>query len=219
MRPHLSARIAACRLGSRRPAPIHDQSEERMNEPLSADEAAMLYGNRFLTEDAPDGPFPDQRHVGARRDAPGRRGTGAGGRPAAQPRHLRHHLDGAGGAAADRREPLPQLHRPRRVPDLGRDRAALHPHARRPLPRARRDHRRPHPGLLGGDHARRPLAEVEVEGAARSGRQAGRQAEPGLRRRRARGLGEVLPLLRRRAADRAAAGGQVRDRARGRRAA
>jgi glutamate decarboxylase len=29
-----------------------------MTKPLSAEEAAMLYGNRFLTEDAPDGPFP-----------------------------------------------------------------------------------------------------------------------------------------------------------------
>src|SRR3954454_24053631 len=30
-----------------------------MNKPLSPDQAAMLYGNRFLSEDAPDGPFPD----------------------------------------------------------------------------------------------------------------------------------------------------------------
>ena len=30
-----------------------------MNKPLSAEQAAMLYGNRFLTEDAPDGDFPD----------------------------------------------------------------------------------------------------------------------------------------------------------------
>ena len=44
-------------------------------------------------------------------------------------------------------------------------------------------------------------------------------AEPRLRRRRPRGLGEVLPLLRRRAADRAAAARQVHDRPRGRRAA
>jgi len=29
-----------------------------MNKPLSAEQAAMLYGNRFLTEDAPDGEFP-----------------------------------------------------------------------------------------------------------------------------------------------------------------
>jgi glutamate decarboxylase len=31
----------------------------RMTKPLSAHDAAMLYGNRFLTEDAPDGNFPD----------------------------------------------------------------------------------------------------------------------------------------------------------------
>ena len=46
-----------------------------------------------------------------------------------------------------------------------------------------------------------------------------RPAEPRLRRRRARRVGEVLPLLRRRAADRPAAAGQVHDRPRGRRAA
>ncbi len=43
--------------------------------------------------------------------------------------------------------------------------------------------------------------------------------ESRLRRRRARRVGEVLPLLRRRAADRAAAARQVHDRPRGRRAA
>jgi glutamate decarboxylase len=35
----------------------HDWSV--MNNPLSGEEAAKLYGNRFLTEDAPDGPFPE----------------------------------------------------------------------------------------------------------------------------------------------------------------
>ena len=30
-----------------------------MNKPHDGDEAAMLYGNRFLTEDAPDSAFPD----------------------------------------------------------------------------------------------------------------------------------------------------------------
>ena len=45
-----------------------------------------------------------------------------------------------------------------------------------------------------------------------------REPEPGLRRRRPRGLGKVLPLLRRRTADRAAAAGQVHDRPRRRRA-
>ena len=84
------------------------------------------------------------------------------GLPDAQPRDLRDDLDGAGGGAGDHEKPPRQLHRPRRVPADGRDRAALHPHARRPLQRARRDHRRAHPGLLGGDHARRAVAEVEV---------------------------------------------------------
>ena len=116
-------------------------------------------------------------------------------------------------------EPRPQLHRPRRVPAHRRDRAALHPDARQPLQRSRRDHRRPHPGLVGGDHARRAVAEVEVAPAPRGGRQGHDEAEPGLRRRRARRLGEVLPLLRRRAADRPAAARQVHDRPRGRGAA
>ena len=56
-------------------------------------------------------------------------------------------------------------------------------------------------------------------GAARAGRQGHDAPEPRLRRRRARRVGEVLPLLRRRAADHPAAARQVHDRARGRRAA
>ena len=56
-------------------------------------------------------------------------------------------------------------------PAVGRDRAALHPHARRPVQRARRDDGRAHAGLLGGDHARRAVAEVELARAARSRRQ------------------------------------------------
>ena len=119
----------------------------------------------------------------------------------------------------DRREPPPQLHRPRRVPDDLRDPAALHPHAGRALQCARRDDRDQHSGLVRGDHARGAVAEVEVAQATRGRQQADRQAEPRLRRRRARRLGEVLPLLRRRAADRAPAGRQVHGRPRGHRAA
>ena len=81
-----------------------------------------------------------------------------------------------------------------------------------------RDDRRPDPGLVRGDHARRPVAEVEMAPATRGSRQVDRPAEPGLRRRRARRLGEVLPLLRRRAADRPAAARQVHDRPGGHRA-
>ena len=121
--------------------------------------------------------------------------------------------------AADHRSPAHQLHRPRRVPADGRDRAALHPHARRPVQRPRRDDRRAHAGILRGDHARRAVAEVEVARAPRSGRQVDRPAEPRVRRRRARRLGEVLPLLRRRTADRPAGARQVHDRPRGRGAA
>ena len=68
-----------------------------------------------------------------------------------------------------------------------------------------RDDRHAHAGLLGGDHARRAVAEVEVARAPRGGGQGHRPAEPRLRRRRARRVGEVLPLLRRRAADHPAA--------------
>src|SRR5262245_57468628 len=31
----------------------------QMSESLGGEDAAKLYGNRFLTEDAPDGPFPE----------------------------------------------------------------------------------------------------------------------------------------------------------------
>ena len=119
---------------------------------------------------------PGRGHERGRRHAAGRRGPGPGGRPGAQPGDVRDHLDGARGAADHRRQPAPQLHRPRGVPAHGRDRAALHPDARRPLPRPRRDDRRPHPGLVRGDHARRAVAEVELAQAARGGRGSRRPA-------------------------------------------
>ena len=161
------------------------------------------FGNKYICEDVPDHKLPQSGHAGRRRDAADRPGADPGRRPAAQPRDVRDHVDGARGAADHRREPAPQLHRPRRVPAHGRDRAALHQDAGRPLPRARRDHGRAHAGLLRGDHAGRARAQVEVAQAPRGGRQAHRPAEPGVRRRRARRVGEVLPLLRRRAAHRA----------------
>ena len=120
--------------------------------------------------DAPDDRLPAAGHAAGRRDAAARRGARARRDPDAQPRDVRDDVDGARGAAGHRRQPAPQLHRPRRVPADGRDRAALHPHARRPLPRAGRDDRHAHAGLLGGDHARRAVAEVEVARAPREGR-------------------------------------------------
>ena len=53
--------------------------------------------------------------------------------------------------------------------------------------------------MLGG-----AVAEVELAHPAAGGRQAHDGPQPGVRRRRARGVGEVLPLLRRRAAHRPA---------------
>ena len=129
------------------------------------------YGNRFLLEPAPDDALPQHGMRSRRRDAADRRGARARRHPDAQPRDVRDDVDGARGAADHRREPAPQLHRPRRVSADGGDRAALHPHARRPVPRAGRDDRRAHAGLVGGDHARRAVAEVEVARAARGGRQ------------------------------------------------
>ena len=123
----------------------------------------------------PRQPAARARHARRRRDAADRRGARARRDPHAQPGDLRDDVDGAGGPAGHRREPPPQLHRPRRVPADGGDRAALHPHARRPVPRAGRDDRRAHAGLVRGDHARRALAEVEVARAARGGRQGHRR--------------------------------------------
>ena len=125
-----------------------------------------------------------QRPAGARdalgrRDAADRGGPRPRRHPDAQPGDVRDDVDGARGAADHRREPPPQLHRPRRVSADGGDRAALHPHAREPVQRAGRDDRGAHPGLLGGDHARRAVAEVEVAQAARGGRQ-GRRLRPNL---------------------------------------
>ncbi len=180
-------------------------------------------GRRRHSASVPDRGLSRQRVPGGGHARPPGDASDPGGpvprrRAAAQPRHLRHHLDGGRGAPGDRREPPSQLHRPRRVPGERRDGAALHSDARRPLPRPRRDHRRPDPGIVGGDHARRPRPEVEVARPPRGRGQGHRPPQPRLRRRRPRGLGEVLPLLRRRAPDRAAAGGQVHDRPRRHRA-
>ena len=185
----------------------------------AADSPQMAAPGAFLTEGAPDHAIPEDPMTRDRRDAPGRAGARRGGHSGAQPGHLRHHLDGARGAAGDRREPPSQLHRPRRVPPDLRDPAALHPDAGRAVPCAGRNHGHEHAGFLGGDHARSPVAEVEVAPAPRGRRQAHGRPESRLRRRRPRRLGEVLSLLRRGAADRAPAGGEVHDRPGGHRAA
>ena len=176
------------------------------------------YGNRFLLEPAPDNELPEHgmRAVDAMRLIGEE--LVLDGIPHAQPGDVRDDVDGARGAADHRREPAPQLHRPRRVSADGRDRAALHPHAR-DLFHA--------PGETTGARTQGSseaimLGALSLKWKWRQRREAARQghepAEPRLRRRRARRVGEVLPLLRRRAADHPAAARQVHDRPRGRRA-
>ena len=149
---------------------------EPMTAPLPTDADAALFGNRFITQEVPSSRVPGRGYAGRGRDAAGVRGPGDRGRSGSQPGHLRDDLDGAGGAADHRREPAPQLHRPCGVPAHGRDRAALHPDDRGPVPRARRDHGGTHPGLVGGDHAGRVVAEVEVAGASAGRRPSRRRA-------------------------------------------
>ena len=134
---------------------------------IPSDADAALFGNRFVTSEVPSTAFPD-----------------AGMPPVDAMRLVAEDLALEGDPArnlatfvttwmepeaqqiiAD--EPAPQLHRPRRVPAHGGDRAALHPDARRPLPRTGRDDRGPHPGLVRGDHAGRAVAEVELAHAPR----------------------------------------------------
>ena len=110
---------------------------------------ATRYGNRFLIEDAPDGDLPEV------------------GMPATDamrliPEDLTLEGDPQRNLAGHRRQPAPQLHRPRRVPAHRGNRAALHPDARRPFPRSGRDGGRPDPRLLRGHHVGRSLAEVEL---------------------------------------------------------
>ena len=134
------------------------------------DTLANEYGNRFLLEPAPDNELPENgmRAVDAMRligeelvlDGFPMRNLATFVTTWMEPEAQRHH----------RGEPPPQLHRPRRVSADRGDRAALHPHARRPLPRARRDHRCAHAGVLRGDHAGRAVAQVEVARRAASRR-------------------------------------------------
>ena len=85
----------------RRPGPL--PKEKRMTSYVPSDADAALFGNRFATAEVPSTTFPHDGDVADRRDAARRRGHRARGRPRAQPGHLRHHLDGAAGAADHRR--------------------------------------------------------------------------------------------------------------------
>ena len=141
-----------------------------MNKPLSAEQAAMLYGNRFLTEDAPDGPFPDSgmssldamRLVGEELALEGdpNRNLATFVTTWMEPEAQRLIAENLYRNFIDHAEyPISAEIEQRCIRML----ADLY-HAPGETTGART------PGLLGGDHARRALAEVEMEGASRSRR-------------------------------------------------
>ena len=127
---------------------------------------------------------------------------------AAQPRHVRHHVDGAAGAEAHVRDVRQEHDRQGRVPAHRRDRDALRQHAQPAVELARHragdrhvDHR-----LERGRHARRHGAQVALARPPEGRGQADRQAQHGHGLQRPGLLGEVLPLLGRRGPSRADGG-------------
>ena len=118
---------------------------------------------------------------------------------------------------ADGRDRRQEHDRQGRVPADGGDRGALRAHlgAAVELPRARARDRLLDDRLERGGDARRAGAEVALARADASRRQADRPAEPGDGRQRPGVLGEVLPLLGRRAAAGADGGRALPPRRRG----
>ena len=170
----------------------------------SADQPPMLYGNRFLIEDAPDGPFP------------------ASGMPALDAMRL---VDEELVLEGDPWRNLATFVTTWMEPEAQRIVAEnLHrnfiDHAEYPI--SAEIEQRCIRMLADLYHAPGETTGCRTQGSSEAimlgalslkwkwkerreaAGEAGRQAEPGLRRRRARGLGKVLPLLRRRTADRAA---------------
>ena len=95
---------------------------------------------------------------------------------AAEPRDVRHHLDGPAGREADGRDVRQEHDRQGRVPGHRGDRAALRVHGRRPVPRRGPARRRPVQRDRGvddrvqrGGDARRAGAEVAVARTRREG--------------------------------------------------
>jgi hypothetical protein len=75
--------------------------------PSRFDDNAALFGNRFVTQEVPSREFPENGMPAGDamrlvfQESGHRRG------PTAQPRYLRYHMDGAGGADDHRRQPAP----------------------------------------------------------------------------------------------------------------
>ena len=195
-------------------------SETDRTMPLSRASLARIEGRNWLIEGRPTTKCPSEgcRAVDAMRLIGEE--IVLDGDPGAQPGDLRDHLDGARGPADDRREPPSQLHRPRRVPAARPRSSSAASGCSANLFNA--------PGETTGARTQGSseaimLGALSLKWKWRQRREAAGkptdEPEPRLRRRRPRRLGEVLPLLRRRAADRAAAARQVHDRPRGRGAA
>ena len=179
---------------NRRPAGLADDLV--INPMFTQDSPAEAGAPRPLPEprDAARYGLPaDPRRAPARRQLAPERGD------------VRHDLDGAAGPGADGRDARQEHDRQGRVPADGRARDALRADARRSL--ACPERRRPG-GLDGrlvrGLHARWPGAQAALAGAPAGCRPARRPAEHGRRGERPGRLGQVLQLLRGRAAARAA---------------
>src|SRR5690606_28511288 len=143
---------------------------------------------------------PDARPAhGARDGVPaGARRADAGRQRPAEPGHLRHHLDGAGGRPPDGRVPRQEHDRQGRVPAHRRAGAALRGDARRPVERARPlgGRRLFDDRFERGVHARRDGDEAALgQTQRRPVPVPGRPAEPRDGRQRPGLLGEVLHLL------------------------
>ncbi len=126
-----------------------------------------------------------------------------------EPRDVRHDLDGSAGREADGRDVRQEHDRQGRIPGDRRDRAALRLHGGRPVPRRGPARRRPvqrcrrvDGRIQRGGDAGGLATEVAVagEGGRWKKELEGPHAESGDGLQRAGGVGEVLPLLRRRAA-------------------
>ncbi len=170
---------------------LHRQVEQRRR---ARDQPGLRPRTALLGAPAPAGPA----RAAARHGAPGGAGRAHPGRQRpAQPGHVRDHLDGAPGGAADDRVPQQEHDRQGRVPaDRGAG-IAVREHPGQPVARAGAragdrllDHR-----VQRGLHARRHGAAVALAGPAPGGGRRHHPAQPGDGRERPGLLGEVLPLL------------------------
>ena len=140
-----------------------------------------------------------RRDAADRRDAGDLRRAHARRQRAPEPRHVLPDLGGATGPSVDGPVHRQEPHRQGRVPPDGRARAALRPHAGRPVERARERgaHRLLGHRVVRGLHAGRHGGQVALAGQAPGRWEADRLAEHGVRAGPGR-LAQIRPLLGRR---------------------